>query len=199
MKVHLRDRITALVGIVLLAILAATSYYYSLISDVSTLKNPVHRESPDFITRDIVITEFEKDGRAKRRFFADYAEHYSDGRMSSIRPRMVTLLADEPQVKASADTGSSMDDGESFVFTGNVRVTRAGDREHAPLKFKTTHVTVYPDTNILETDAPVEMTSGSDITTGTGLTLDNVDRTVKIHHNVRTITLPKNNETARHE
>lgn len=191
MKVYLRDRITAGFGLGVLAILAASSYYYSLQSEIDANRALVNQEAPDFITTGISVTEFEATGQARRRVYADYAEHYIDGRLSSIRPKMVTLAVDEPQIIASADAGQSVDGGETYLFTGNVEVTRAGDRNQAPMRFTTTHLTVFPDTSRIETDAPVRLVSGSDVTTGIGMTFDNVERTVDIHSNVRTSVMPK--------
>ena len=127
MKVYLRDRITAGVGAGVLLVLVASSYYQAF----------VDRDAPDFIAHNISVTEFKDDGSADRRLFAEYAEHYADGRMSSIKPRMVTLSADKPQVRATADSGQSVDGGETFTFNGNVLVTRAGDINNAPMRFTT--------------------------------------------------------------
>lgn len=192
MKVHLRDRITAGLGIGILAAVAAMSYYYSIHSETEALRAEIFRESPDFTSTNIALTQFKPDGTAERRIFADYAEHYEDGRMTSVRPRLVTLSVDEPQVKASADTGISTDSGETVNFTGNVVVTRAGDHENAPMRFETEQLTVFPDTEIFETDAPVTLVNGADITTGIGMTFDNVERTVKIHSNVKSSFAPRN-------
>ena len=104
---------------------------------------------------------------------------------------MAKLFADKPQVKASSDTGTSLDAGKTAVFTGNVVVTRAGDLTHAPMRFTTDHLTVYPDDSRMETDAFVRLESGTDVTTGRGMTFDNVDRTVQILSDVRTVVLPK--------
>ena len=84
-----------------------------------------------------------------------------------------------------------MDGGETFTFNGNVLVTRAGDINNAPMRFTTPFATVYPDTSRLETSAPVVLEHGADITTGIGITLDNVDRTVNIHTNVKSIFAPR--------
>ena len=191
MKVYLRDRITAGFGIGVLVVVVAVSYYYSIRAEIEANQAFIDRDSPDFIARNVSVTEFNPDGTANRRLFAEYAEHFADGRMSSIKPRMVTLSVDEPQVRATADTGKSMDDGETFLFNGNVVVTRAGDLKDPPMRFTTPHATVYPDTSVLESDAPVVLEHGEDVTTGIGITLDNVDRTVNIHTNVKSIFAPR--------
>lgn len=77
-------------------------------------------------------------------------------------------------------------------FTGNVVVTRAGDRENAPMRFETEQLTVFPDTEIFETGAPVKLVNGADVTTGIGMTFDNVERTVNIHSNVKSSFSPRN-------
>lgn len=136
MKVYLRDRITAGLGIGVLAVVAAMSYYYSIHTETEALRAEIIRESPDFTSTNIALTQFKADGTAERRIFADYAEHYEDGRMTSLRPRLVTLSVDEPQVKASADTGISSDAGETVHFTGNVVVTRAATVKMLPCDLK---------------------------------------------------------------
>lgn len=45
-------------------------------------------------------------------------------------------------------------------------MTRAGDIDNAPLRFTTSHLTVYPDEQRMETDAFVRLESGTDVTTG---------------------------------
>lgn len=191
MKVHFRDRVTAGLGAAVLLFLAAASYYYSIHSSIEATRLIVDRETPDFIITGAAVTSFSPEGKATRRVFAKYAEHFTDGRMTSVEPRMVSLEVDSPQVRARADAGSSMDGGETYLFTGNVVVTRAGDLKDPPMRFTSTHLTVFPDTNRIETDAPVTMVRGADVTTGIGMTLDNVERTLDIHDNVKTVVMPR--------
>ena len=76
-------------------------------------------------------------------------------------------------------------------FARSWTVTRAGDLKDPPMRFTSTHLTVFPDTNRIETDAPVTMVRGADVTTGIGMTLDNVERTLDIHDNVKTVVMPR--------
>lgn len=191
MKLHLRDRFTAILGIGLLIVLVLVSYYYALQGEIDNLRMRAKSDIPDYVAHNITITDFDETGAAMRRTRALYAEHYGDGRLITKKPRLATLYVDKPQVKASADTGTSLDAGKTAVFSGHVEVTRAGDLNHAPLRFTTSHLTVYPDDSRMETNAFVRLESGSDVTTGRGMTFDNVDRTVHILSDVRTIVLPK--------
>ena len=115
MKLHFRDKLAALAGAVVLAVLVLVSYYYALMGQIGNLKTKAPSDVPDFIARDIALTEFDGDGTAERQ-------------------RM-------------------------------------------------------------ETDAFVRLESGTDVTSGRGMTFDNVERTVDILSDVRTIVLPKAAET----
>ena len=70
-------------------------------------------------------------------------------------------------------------------------MSRAGDRNNAPMRFETQELTVFPDTQVFETGAPVTLVNGADVTTGIGLTFDNVERTVNIHSNVKSSFAPR--------
>lgn len=192
MKVYLRDRIAAGLGIGVLAVLTAMSYYYSIHTETQALRAEILRESPDFTSTKITLTQFKPDGTPDRRVFADYAEHFEDGRMTSLHPRLVTLSVDEPQIKARADSAISTDSGKTVNFSGNVVVSRAGDRNSAPMRFETEQLTVFPNTEVFETSAPVTLVNGADVTTGIGMTFDNVSRTVNIHSNVKSSFAPRN-------
>jgi len=191
-----RDRTISLVGLGVLAMLVGSSTYYALRTNLMYSGGPANKDSPAFVTRDCVITTFKADGSADRRLFAKYAEHYSDGRTTSIQPRFVTLDPDKPQLKASANTGSSLDDGESAVFTGNVLITRDADKEHPAIRLSTTHATVYPDSGIVTSGAPVRIESGTDVMTGIGLRFDNVDRSIILHSNVHSFITPRNKDSS---
>ena len=73
MKVYLRDRITAGFGIGVLVVLVAVSYYYSIRAEIEANQAFIDRDSPDFIARNVSVTEFNPDGTANRRLFAEYA------------------------------------------------------------------------------------------------------------------------------
>lgn len=191
MKTYTRDRITSVLGIILMSVLVVSSYYYAVRTEVTLTKTVADKDSPDFITHNIVITTFNEDGTAKNRLFADYAEHFSDGRTKSIKPRIVTLELDKPQMKTSADSAVTLDDGETVTLTGNVLLTRAGDNTHAPLQITTTEATVYPDTGIVKTTEHVQIQNGTDSHSGDGMHFDNVDRKLELFSNVHTVVMPK--------
>ena len=76
----MRDRLTSLIAIALLVTLCAMSYWYSVKAELENVTHLSDLNSPDFIARDITITQFDDDGIAKAKVFAKEVEHYSDGR-----------------------------------------------------------------------------------------------------------------------
>ena len=188
---HLRDRLISFFGLAVLAILVTASAYYAIKSNFDDGASEPNKDSPDFATRDCVITIFDRDGTGKHRLFSEYAEHYSDGHSVSIRPKLVTLSPDKPQLKISANTASTMDEGQTVVFTGNIVLTRNGDKNNAPLRLTTSRAGVNTDTQVVTGEAPVRIEHGTDTSTGIGFTFDNVDRTATLYSDVHTVIIPK--------
>ena len=188
---HLRDRLISFFGLAVLAILVTASAYYAIKSNFDDGASEPNKDSPDFATCDCVITIFDRDGTGKHRLFSEYAEHYSDGHSVSIRPKLVTLSPDKPQLKISANTASTMDEGQTVVFTGNIVLTRNGDRNNAPLRLTTSRAVVNTDTQVVTGETPVRIEHGTDTSTGIGFTFDNVDRTATLYSNVHTVIIPK--------
>lgn len=188
---NVKDRIISLCGLGLLAVIVAATGYYAIRSHYLVTTVEPNQESPDFAPRDCVVTTFEADGTPKHRLFSEYVEHYSDGRSISIKPKLVTLAPDKPQLKVSANTGSTLDEGETVVFTGNILLTRASDRDTAPLRLTTSHAIVYPDTQVVTGNAPVRIEHGGDVNTGIGFDYDNIDRTVRFNSDVHTFIMPR--------
>lgn len=73
----MRDRLTSLIAIALLVTLCAMSYWYSVKAELENVTHLSDLNSPDFIARDITITQFDDDGIAKAKVFAKEVEHYS--------------------------------------------------------------------------------------------------------------------------
>ena len=55
----MRDRLTSLIAIALLVTLCAMSYWYSVKAELENVTHLSDLNSPDFIARDITITQFD--------------------------------------------------------------------------------------------------------------------------------------------
>lgn len=186
----LRDRFTAIVGIVLLLGLAGATYWYSLRTQFEGMSHPSAPDAPDFIASNIVLTQFDTEGRAQRKLFASELTHYPDDRFDVVEPRMLSLRPDEPQLEVNAREARVENGGERAQLTGAVRVTRAATATEPALRFDTETLTVLPDQERYFTDAPVSMVRGTTSARGTGFDFNNISRTVQLKSQVQTVLVP---------
>ncbi|MCF0252728.1 MAG: LPS export ABC transporter periplasmic protein LptC [Duodenibacillus sp.] len=191
MRMNMRDKLTSLMGVGLLAVLAATSYYYSVKSDISSYRTETNPESPEFTAETIHRSEFSAGGSHFRSLSAKKALYYEDGRIVGVDPRLVLHAPGEPRTTLTAKALSSDDNGQSITFTGNVRVDRDPDAKNPKSTFETESATYFPDTSRLVTHKPAAITVGSDFIAGDLLSFDNVERTLEVRGNVRSRLTPK--------
>jgi lipopolysaccharide export system protein LptC len=183
----MRDRITAIIAVLLLALLAATTYWYSQSTRIGGLSNPVSREGPDVVVDGATLTQFDAQGRATNKLIGDRVMHYpSDDRVEVIRPRMVSLRADQPQMDARANHARVEDSGARVVLTGDVTVIRAAGKDgEPPMRLSTERLIALPDLEQFSTDAPAEIERGGSHIRSVGMDYDNIKRTVKFRSKVQ--------------
>jgi len=182
-----RDRITAIIAILLLTLLAGTTYWYSQTSGLGDLASPVSREGPDVVVDGAALTQFDTQGRATNRLIGERITHYpSDDRVEVVRPRMVSLRADQPQIDATANHARVENSGARVILTGDVTLIRAAEHENdSPMRLTTEKLIALPDTEQFSTDAPVLIERGGSRINTVGMDYDNIKRTVKLRSQVR--------------
>jgi lipopolysaccharide export system protein LptC len=183
----MRDRMTAIIAIALLALLAAATYWYSQTSRLNALPNAVSRDGPDAIVDGASMTQFDPKGRATNKLIAERILHFpSDDRVEAIRPRMITLREDQPQVDVKAEHARIEESGARALLTGDVTLLRApGKAGEPPMRLVTEKMTVFPDSEQFATDAPVLLERGGSTIRSVGMDYDNIKRTVKFRSRVQ--------------
>lgn len=190
-RLIIQERITAIIGAVLLTSLVGLSYYYSVAISVGDLKYLPSPTSPDFVADNVTLTDFDKTGVAKQRLFARTVEHFSDDRMSATGTLVYTLEPGEPQIVVRADRADSPDGLETIDLSGNVRVTREADAQNPKLTFRSDFLKGWLDTYQFETDRPVYMSRGQDTTTSEhGMHYDNIEHRVTLFGRVQSVFQP---------
>jgi len=185
-----RDRLTMLIAIVLLAAVTATSFWYSRM-----LRRPPAAEraapgTPDFVVDRLVLTQFDEAGRAKHKLFAERLTHFAENDdIELASPRLVSLRPDRPQIEARAQRARVENAGERVHLRGSVLLTRAADGGQ-PLRLATEYLLALPDEDRYSTDQPVELERGPDRMRADRLELDNIARTTRLAGNVRTELAP---------
>ena len=96
MKVHLRDRITAGLGVGVLAAVTALSYYYSIHTETEALRAEILRESPDFTSTNAVGRRAAGQGQCR------YGHQHRCGRDGELYGKRARDARGRPQQRADA-------------------------------------------------------------------------------------------------
>ncbi len=187
----MRDRLTLLIAVVLLASVTATSYWYARSLRVPPNLNIVRPNSPDFETERLVMTQFDSQGRAKYKLFADKLVHYGEtDDVELSAPRLVSLRPDRPQVEVHAERGRVENTGEKVHLHGDVVLTRTASGTTPAMRVDTPYLLALPDDDKYSTDQPVLVQRGAQsISAQRGMAVDNIARTAQFEGSVQ-IKLP---------
>lgn len=187
----MRDKLTLLIAIVLLAGVTATSYWYARSLRLPAGVALVRPGTPDFEADKIVITQFDNEGRAKNKLFAERMLHFGEtDDVELLRPRLLSLRPDQPQVEVRAERGRVENAGEKVHLHGQVVVTRAAHAEVPALRVDTTYLLALPDLDRYSTDQPVAVERGAArISAQQGMLIDNIARTAQFNGQVQ-MSLP---------
>jgi lipopolysaccharide export system protein LptC len=175
----MRDRVATVIAIALLALVAATSYWYSRSLQTGTAAAAAH-PMVDADADRVTLVQFDSVGRAKFKLFADRMTHYAaTDNVDLVRPRLVSLRPDQPRVEAVAKLAHMENDGERIRLSGDVVLTRESSPGLPPLRVSTEMLLALPDLDRYSTDRPVLVDRGADSIQAHGMELDNIARRVE--------------------
>lgn len=182
----MRDRLAPLAAIVLLTIVVATSYWYSRAMRKPGSAPPPAPGTPDFVVERVVITQFDAQGAARHRLFAERLTHYLENDDVELAgPRLVSLRPDQPQLEAHALRARVENAGERVHLIGSVLLTRAAAPEQPPLRLATEYLLALPDLDRYSTDRPVQAMHGASTIAAQSMLFDNIARTLQFAGDVR--------------
>lgn len=181
------DNLAAGVSLVLLAGLAAGTWYLALLSDREEARASVRTPpgEPDYFLDDAVFTRINVNGDPVYRMSAQHLLHFPEDGTSVYRsPVLVSVDPARPRVTVRADQGRSNADGSQTVLTGDVVLVRAPTESEPQMTIRTEKVTIHSDTQIAQSDQPVRIERGSSVLTGIGMEFDNAARSLKVDSQV---------------
>jgi lipopolysaccharide export system protein LptC len=187
----MRDRLNLLIAIVLLAGVTATSYWYARSLRLPAGVALLRPGTPDFVADQVVITQFDTQGRAKSKMFAERMLHFgATDDVELLAPRLVGLRPDRPQVEVRAERGRVENAGERVHLHGDVLITRAAHAEVPAMRAETDYLLALPDQDRYSTDQPITVQRGeARISAQQGMQIDNIARTAQFTGSVQ-MTLP---------
>ena len=149
-----------------------------------------HRNEPDYIIDRFSLVRMNKAGQPSYIISGDKLTHRPIDDSSDIdKPYVHSLAGDQPPMNIHADT-AHVDQGNTRVkLNGNVDVVRPATPQAQGLRMTAPTLTVYPDEERMETEAPVQMYLGKSTASGTGMTANNATRQLTLGGR-GTITMP---------
>jgi len=182
----MKDRWRAWVPALLLALLAALTWW--LDQKVQPL-GPHDRASgadPDFVAENFEAKRMNDDGSARYSVVARKMVHYpADNSAVLDEPRLTHFDPDKAPVSIRADQGVVSSNGETVDFRGDVHVRRAPFGEDPEMTLTTSFLHVIPDKNLVNTDQEVTLTHGNSTMKSVGLEFNNNTRELKLLSNVK--------------
>ncbi len=187
----MRDRLSVLIAAVLLAVVAAASFWYSREMRRPTERVPPTPGAPDFIVDRVVLTQFDERGQAAYKLFAERLSYFNENDdIELLRPRLVSLRPDEPQVQAASARARITNAGEQVLMEGDVLVQRAAAAGRPALFIRTEKMTAFPDTERFTADVPVRIEQGADRLSGAAMDYDNLKRVLTVSGELRASLAP---------
>jgi len=181
-----RGRWIALVPILLLAALAALTWW--LDRTVQPL-GPGHTNSadaPDFKVERFEAVRMNTDGTKRYELIAKSMVHYGDDNRAKLdEPQLFHYDPESATMSIRANQAFVASNGESADFVGDVHVQRAPYGQNREMSLLTSFLHVIPDQDLVETDREVTFTSGNSTLNAVGLEFNNRTHELKLRSNVR--------------
>lgn len=113
----------------------------------------------------------------------------ADDSSEIAQPLVQQFTPGQPPLMMRAAQARIDQNNSRIELTGAVQVERAAGAGVQPMRLNTPALTVFPDADRMQTDAPVEMELGAARLNGTGMVANNATRQIDIAHRLR-ITYP---------
>lgn len=161
-------RLLLLLLIVLLS--GLSGWLLDNLTDQEKEKEDLPRHDPDFFMENFTVTAMNTTGTPRYKLSADKMKHYPDDDTSELnRPHITIFRIDTPPWIIDADRGWASANGELVLLIGNVRVNREASASTRAMSLTTEELRLRPNDDYAETDKPVTIVSGKDITRAIGM------------------------------
>jgi len=182
----MRDRWLAWVPALLLAALAALTWWLDQKVQPLGPARDGARTDPDFMVDNFEATRMNEDGRQRYAVIAKSMVHYPGDNSAVLdHPQLIHFDPKRAPVSIRANQGVLSSNGENAYFTGDVQVRGEAYGENPEMTLFTSFLHVIPDKDLVKTDREVTMTSGNSTVKAVGLEFNNKTRELKLLSNVK--------------
>ncbi len=154
------------------------------------------RTRPDYYVDHFNFIKMLPSGQSKYRIVGERLDHYPDDDHADVSlPVMTNLDPGQPPLTIRSERGmikniANQTENEVHLYE-KVVVIRPKTAETDHLQLNTDYLLAYPDKSIIETNLPVEIHAGDTVTTGVGMTANNVTQEMHILSQVHSVVPPR--------
>lgn len=128
--------------------------------------------SPDYFSHSYQKWEMDGLGKLTQQWSTDSIVHFSDDGITRFqKPLFHFYNSGVSPWMIESDNGVLSADGKVLMLNGNVTISRAKTERVRGLRINTSELKVLPQTHYAETNAPTELISAPNRTTGIGMKL----------------------------
>ena len=198
---HRQDRLAALFPLVAVGLFALLTYWLDArVSESARAQKSSAQPAPDHFLERFKIERTAVDGRVESVMVGDRATHFPGTRTTVIdKPRYHSEPAGKPKMEVDAarailKSDTTRDGVEQVDFSGKVTARQAASPGHEAVTYESERLTVFPKTQLAQTDSQTRTVSGDRVMTTQGLRV-NAEKKQGQTDRGFTVTLPpKGNE-----
>jgi lipopolysaccharide export system protein LptC len=154
------------------------------------LRPDPNRNLPDYIVERFSFVRLDINGAPAYIVSGDKLTHLPADDASLVeQPYMRNLSSTQPPTEIRAAHARIDQDNTRMHLTGNVHVERVASASLQKMDLKTEALTVFPNSDRMETDQPVRVVLGQSVMTGVGMKANNATRQLDVSQRLQ-ITYP---------
>lgn len=191
----MRERLPSITALVLLATLVAGTWWAAHYTSSAVNLDPPRRQThdPDSWAQGFVMLRTDENGMAISRLEGTEMLHYPDDDSYHVtQAKATTQQSENPMTTATSDTAIMDQGGDRIQMIGNAYVLRQPDAKGDLFSIRSPHLTLYPDQDLMQTDAPAIVVNGSHTLKGKGMYYDNTTRQLQVLEDTHVTLTPSN-------
>jgi lipopolysaccharide export system protein LptC len=186
-QASLRSTLSLLLPLVLLAGLAAGSYWLLQISLPSNqgAEDLPKTHTEDAFSTDLSVTMLDPTGITHYRLNAATMKHYEDDASSYVTlPKLRAFAPGDPDVTAYSETGTMNGDQSIVDLYDQARLTRDPNQVDPPMEADSQHFHILVNDDIIQSEKPVKLQRGQSVMYGNSMDYHNATRQMYLYGDV---------------
>lgn len=179
----MRDRFPTIASVVILTGLVIGTWFAAEYTQRAVeLDAPAKQtHEPDSWGKVMIMLRTDDTGLPISRIEGDYMEHFpDDDSYDIVRPRALSIKADQPTLVGTSQMATVLDDGNRIVMKKDAVVMRLASDTTEPLNVSSEEITLLMNEDVAYTDLPATAVRNRSTLKGVGMRYDNKTGELKV-------------------